>query len=152
MVTALSRYWQRSLLTPIDRRHGPPYHRRGREPVAGNTGAATWEARSNGAARGLDAVGGGVGTRDRERAARRGFAARIGFSSTRDWGRRTDRGRARVTVGSVPNVVRDIAADQGSRGEMNMIQSVEEPGERIAGFPLSSSAGGANAGANTSRA
>jgi hypothetical protein len=52
MVTALSRYWQRSLLTPIDRRHGPPYHRRGREPVAGNTGAATWEARSNGAARG----------------------------------------------------------------------------------------------------
>jgi len=48
--------------------------------------------------------------------------------------------------------VRDIAADQGSRGEMNMIQLVEEPGERIAGFPLSSCAGGANAGANTSRA
>ena len=121
MVTALRRYRQRSLLTPIDRRHWPPYHRRGREPVAGDTGAATWEARSDGAARGWDAIGGGVGTRDRERAARRGFAARIGFGSARGWGRRTDRGSARAAIGSVPNVVRGIAADQWFRGEMNTI-------------------------------
>src|SRR5215203_4471534 len=121
MVTALSRYWQRSLLTPIDRRHGPPYHRRGREPVAGNTGTATWEARSIGAARGWDAIGGGVGTRDRERAARRGFTARIGFGSAGSWGRRTDRGSARAAISSLPSIVRGIVAERWFRGEMSMI-------------------------------
>ena len=119
--TALSRGRQRSQLTPIDRRHRPPYHRRGREPVAGDTGTATWEARSDGATRGWDAIGGGVGTRDRERAARRGFAARIGFGSARGWGRRTDCGSARAAIGSVPSVVRGNAADRLFRGEMNTI-------------------------------
>src|SRR5215212_4034571 len=121
MLTALRRYPQRSQLTLIDRRDRHPYHRRGREPVAGNTGAATWEARSNGAARGWDAIGGGVGTRDRERAARRGFAARIGFGSAGGWGRRTDRGSARAAISSLPSVVRGNAGERRFRGEMNMI-------------------------------
>ena len=121
MATAQRRYRRRSQLTPIDRRHRPPYHRRGGEPVAGDTGTATWEARSEGATRGWDSIGGGVNTRDRERAARRGFAARIGFGSARGWGRRTDCGSARAALGSVPNVVNGDAAGLLFRGEMKTI-------------------------------
>ena len=79
---------------------------------------ATWESRSDGAARGWDAIGGGVGTRDRERAARSGFATRIGSGSARGWSRRTDRGSARAAIGSVPNLVAINAASRVFRGEM----------------------------------
>src|SRR5829696_7059840 len=93
---------------------------------------------------------GGVGSRDRERAARSGFATRIGSGSARSWGRRTDRGSARAAIGSLPNVVAKSAAGPLLRGEMKTIQ-VKEPGDRIAGFPLSDSAGGDDAGWDTSR-
>src|SRR5215212_6542297 len=115
--TMLSGGQKRSELTLIDRRHRPPYHRSGREPVAGETRTATWETQSNGATRGWDAIGGGVRTRDRERAARRRFAARVGFGSARGWGRRTDYGSARAALGFVPSIVRRDAAHRLCGGE-----------------------------------
>jgi hypothetical protein len=150
MATAQRRYRRRSQLTLIDRRHRPPYHRRGGEPVAGDTGTATWEARSEGATRGWDPIGGGVNTRDRERAARRGFAARIGSGSARSWGRRTDRGSARAAFGSVPGIALGKAADSWFGGEM-ITKEVRKPGGRTAGFLLSGSAGGADAGTDRRR-
>ena len=92
------------------------------------------------AAQGWDVSGGGVGTRDRERAARSGFATRIGSGFARSWGRRTNCGSARAAISSLSNLVFRNAASVSFRGEMNTNQA-KEPGDRIAGFPVSDSAG-----------